>query len=529
MRKSISFKKTLCILLSCLFLFASFAAISVSAAETPTANATSLGTNTITLDGIIDDAWADAPSFNLSLKDGTSNDSVTIKALYNDDSLYVLADIKDNTSHVSNEKWWNNDAIEFLIVTAGSDPGSSLVRRMHLQRNGVVSGGYFSGDVDEKDVFWGIWKTPKYKDNGADGWIVEYAIPLNNSEVWGGDYKNVTKYVTFDCVYYSADSSSTNRTGLLGWCDNGVVDSGKVTVDNLGRINLFEEKTYTTKITGASISIGSDIAMNYYVNITDDELKADLSKLSMKFTMNGETETVTEYSTVNGEYVFAFEGIAPQNMGDAIKAELLYNDAVINVKDGYSIKDNAAELLGEYANDAKIVRVVTDLLNYGAAAQTYANYKTDALVNANVAGMATASTAAPSENDKLVLTGNETDGVKIDSESLVFDGVNKISFKLNISAEKASTAKIKLDGTDVVLADLENLGNGSYNLVTDAIKITDFDKTFTLVLMDGEVEVSKLQYSVNSYAFSMKDDAQQGGFALALYYLGVSANAYNAK
>ena len=529
MKKNNHSKNILCILLICLLLFASFAVISVSAAETTTVAAAELGSNTITLDGVIDDAWKGAPSQTLSLRNGTSNDNVTVKMLWNNDFLYILADITDNTNHTTNEKWWNNDAIEIVFLVANNDDDGMITRRMHLQRNGsFYGGGYFTQNTplptgQDNGAFWGSWKKPAYTTDKTDGWVAEFAIPVNNAEIWAGQHKNVSKLVHLDVVYYSADTTSTNRTGLLGLSANGVADSNNATLDNLAKVTLS-----STKITGASITVDSDLAMNYYVNVTDDTVKADLSKLAMRFTMNDTVKTVTEYSTVNGEYVFKFDGIAAQNMGDSIKAELLYNGTVIAVKDGYSVKDNASALLTKYASDAKTVRFVTDMLNYGAAAQTYANYKADALVN-NAVGMAEASTATPVDTDKLVLSGNENASLKIDSTSVIFDGVSKIGFKLYIAEDKLGSAKVKLDNDEIDVSALENLGDGYYRVSTDVIKATDFDKTFTLVLMDGETEVSKITYSINSYAFSMKDDSQQGAFALTLYRLGVSADAYNAQ
>ena len=168
------------------------------------------------------------------------------------------------------------------------------------------------------------------------------------------------------------------------------------------------------------------------------------------------------------------------------------------------------------------------MLNYGAAAQDYANYKTDALVN-DVDGMVEASTAAPTEADKFVLSGNTTEGIKIESASVLFDNVNKIGFKLYISDDKADSVKIMLDGVEIALSELEALGNGNYRLLTEDIKTTQFDMGFELVLMDGETEVSNLTYSVNSYAYSMKDDAKVGDLASALYCLGISSEAYNAQ
>lgn len=501
---------------------------------TLTYKALSLGNNTIVLDGVIDDVWKNASAQTLTKRDGISNDSVTLKMLWDNNYLYILADIKDNTPHNSNEKWWNNDAIEVVFLAANNDDDDgTITRRYHLQRNGsFYGGGYFNQSTpllagQDNGAFWGSWKKPSYTADTTDGWIAEFAIPVNNSEIWGGSNKNVDKLVHIDVVYYSADSSSTSRTGLLGWSANGVNDSGTAVLSNLGKVTLSDDKVITTKLTGSSITVGSDLAMNYYVNVSDDTVKADLSKLAMRFTMNDIVKTVTEYAVVNGEYVFAFDGIAPQNMGDSIKAELLYNNKIIDVKDSYSIKDNAAELLSKNASDAGLVRVVTDLLNYGAAAQNYANYKTDALVN-DVTGMAEASTAAPTEADQYVLTGNESEDVNIASASVLFDSVNKIGFTLNISDEMATNVKITLNETEVALADLENLGNGSYRLVTEALKATEFDQVFTLALSVHGEAVSTIAYSVNSYAYAMKDDARIGALASALYCLGVSADALNA-
>ena len=44
---------------------------------------------------------------------------------------------------------------------------------------------------------------------------------------------------------------------------------------------------------------------------------------------------------------------------------------------------------------------------------------------------------------------------------------------------------------------------------------------------NGEV-MQTLTYSVNAYAYAMKDNANMANLALALYRYGMSATAYNA-
>ena len=488
--------------------------------------ALSIGNQEITVDGDIDDVWQKATSYALTdVRNGSPNDiTANVKFLWDGAQyLYILADINDDTPSTTTQ-WWVKDAFDMTFAISGSTAGTSKTERFQIARDGGLN-----GYVSDETVGWGfrqknVSKT-KEKADGT-GWVAECRLDIGNvSEQHSGAKMDTAGYISIDFACYDTVNDATSRAGMKGWSvhsDSKDFSAGKTPVSDLGRIYFSK-----AELTGSSITVGSDLTMNYYVKTLDNAVESDLSKLSMRFTMNDDVKTVAEYSIVDGEYVFAFDGIAPQNMGDSIKAELLYDGKVIDVKDGYSIKDNAAELLSEYANDEKTVRFVTDMLNYGAAAQNYANYKTDAPVN-DVAGMGEASTAAPTEADKFVLSGNTTEGIKIESASVLFDNVNKIGFKLSISDDKAESVKIMLDGVEVALADLEDLGNGSYILLTEELKTTQFDMDFELVLMDGETEVSNLTYSVNSYAYSMKDNAKMGALASALYRLGVSAEAYNA-
>ena len=57
MKKAKFFKRTLCVILSCLFLATSFAAVSVSAATTTKTYAAYAVSEAIVLDGHIDEVW----------------------------------------------------------------------------------------------------------------------------------------------------------------------------------------------------------------------------------------------------------------------------------------------------------------------------------------------------------------------------------------------------------------------------------------------------------------------------------------
>jgi len=285
------------------------------------------------------------------------------------------------------------------------------------------------------------------------------------------------------------------------------------------------------KITGASITIGKDLTMNYFVDLMDETLVGEGQTLAMAFTMHQKTVTVLGvYDEKSGEYIFSFEGIAPQCMGDLIDAAVLVLDeegqtvATIASKNGYSIKANAEALLTKYSDDTALAQLVTDMLTYGAAAQTYRGYKTDELVNADMEG--TPSAVLPTKTEKKLETHVQPDAVKFTSSTVWFDYINKIGVKLSAVTENT---RLLVNGEEVVIE------NNAY--FTDAIYATKFDDVYVFELYEGEAKIQTLTYSISSYVYAMmgKVDAETGeptamaSLAMALYRYGASASSYAAS
>ena len=271
-----------------------------------------------------------------------------------------------------------------------------------------------------------------------------------------------------------------------------------------------------SRLFGASIRIGDTLAMIYYVEICECKSIGDYT---MRFEMNGNTTVVSVYKVVDGRYAFAFNNIAPQCMGDLINAELLENGVVVDSKEGYSIKENAEHLLTEYASDEALVSLANALLIYGAAAQEYKNYKTDALVTDS-----TLTDLAKPESTDMTITESTLAGVGFTAAGVWFDYNNKIYIKL--TAQTEGTVALLINGEK---AELTAEGNG-YVAYTDAISATGFADIYTVELtVDGEV-VQTLTYSVNSYAYSKwsTENEAMRSLARALYAYGVSAVNYAA-
>ena len=296
---------------------------------------------------------------------------------------------------------------------------------------------------------------------------------------------------------------------------------GAVRVDSLTA--FYEEEL--PAIAEASVTIGTNLAMNYTVTIP---LGYDFSDIYMVFTMNNVATTVAEYTETNSGYAFSFTRLAPQCMGDSIKAELYMDGEVVVTYDNFSVKAYAEKLLALNPGDAELATLVADMLNYGAAAQQYVGYKTDALVNA---GYETAgSNAEPTESDMTVAESSNAN-FGIISAGVRFDYVNQIYVKFGIRAAAlegaAPTVVVAFNGVEQTVT-LD--GEGEYIVYSGAISALEFGKVYTIELkVDGEV-VQTLTYSVNSYVFAKKDgNNAMAELAIALYRYGNSAVAYSEK
>ena len=171
--------------------------------------------------------------------------------------------------------------------------------------------------------------------------------------------------------------------------------------------SAFTADAAETGITGMNVSLGEDITVKYYTDATTE----DGSYLEVTF--NGEPFKIEEH--VDG--TFSFKGVAPQHMNDEITATLKEADGnAIGATSTKSIQAYANELLSYDSYSAcpesfgltselqyKAMReLAVDLLNYGAAAQTYKNEAIEDLANADLDQSLATQALTVSKSDKAV-------------------------------------------------------------------------------------------------------------------------------
>ena len=292
-------------------------------------------------------------------------------------------------------------------------------------------------------------------------------------------------------------------------------------------------------IDGANLTLGVDLSVNIYADVFEDYLK----DTKIRVTMNGNSTLLSgEWYEAYGMYKFAFRGVTPQCMGDLMRIELVYCDEVIDVIENYSVRAYCDKVLSLSAGDLglseekheQFVDLICNLLEYGAEAQIYLGYKTDALVNEGIDGKTEYEELT--ETDRNLEIYREVDGVYFTAANLRFDNANKLYFKFKAADVSLVTVDITVDGVTKTYGASDFIKDGdAYILYTGYIYATCFDDVYTVVLnYEGEA-VESFTYSVKSYVYSKQNQvsgeelSDMARFARATYNYGRSAKIFNGN
>ena len=281
-------------------------------------------------------------------------------------------------------------------------------------------------------------------------------------------------------------------------------------------------------LVGALLNITNDINVSYVANVP-----AGYTNPYMLFEFNGNTYRVESYTTrADGKLVFKFVGVVPQMLGENIKATLYATNGE-GVEESfeiaeYSVRKYCENILKDsaYANDTKLKTLLSDLLVYGAKAQIYMNYKTDALVTEGLTLIPSTFTA-PTKSDK-TLVGEADASVSWKGVALRYE--NAMAINLSFVASADYTLKISINGRTVEykVSDLAKEGD-NYVVYFRGIEATEYAMVVTATFYRDGVQVGQTAtYSVNSYVYSKYKDSKTAlaDLVKATYNYGASAEAY---
>ena len=237
----------------------------------------------------------------------------------------------------------------------------------------------------------------------------------------------------------------------------------------------------------------------------------------------------------NGRYVFVYEGINPQLMGDTIVATLTgtLNGVQVTFSYEYSVISYCQKQLDKATNTAEFKTLLSDMLVYGAKAQILQKYNTDQLVTDLVTGLTPSTFPGSDELVKGQVVGNtelKNDIADVKTASLALSNKVGINFGMALDNPSLYTYQVTVNGetTAYTESDLSyNETNGRYYLEVSVLA-TEFDTPVTLIILKDGVQVSRsLTYTANTYIKANCDKGDAMADVLqALYNFGKSSEAY---
>lgn len=347
------------------------------------------------------------------------------------------------------------------------------------------------------------------------------AVPLDN---YIYNYTSCTLGLVIDTtreinkwVYEQALSSK--RLGNFMFNYNDLMINRKVF-----RSNSFSQPALDQSISFYhSLNLASDISINYLIPkhqlqyYSDFRLRCDIEQYDGN-TYFG-TKTVTLDPELRGEYYyFVLEGMTAVQMGDQITAQLIMEDGGLSYtsgKDSYSIHTYALSQLSKSSSTAALKRVCAELLRYGAKAQIFKAYRTNALCDSS---MSAESRSYLQELDTVTFGMSKGDtndlpsapiawagkGLNLDSKiQLVFvflpgeyaQSLDKLSLRLTYEDIYGQVQETVIENCS-----LYHEAKGYYAFYFDKLLAAELRQVVSAAVYDGDTQVSStMEYRADSY------------------------------
>ncbi len=298
------------------------------------------------------------------------------------------------------------------------------------------------------------------------------------------------------------------------------------------------------KFTGASLTLGSDLTVNFAVNskVFDNGAYTNPRvEFVIKDVKTGKLHrsVVTKYTvTDNGTRMrFHFEGISPRMMKGEIQATLYgtYHGVEYSESKTYSAAEYCYNQLRK-SEDAKLRVLVVDLLNYGTAHQIYKNYDLANPINGELTPEQKLLASNHTLNPRSIL--NE-EYVKTESASAAFNSValalnNAVEVRFKITCEDLTDVSVRAEVDNEVYIvdakDFERIKDNQYYVYIKQLKAKQMRSDIYATVYRGDTKISNtILYSIETYVARMAngDDSLSNLLRMMLYYGDSAATYFN--
>jgi|GEM_PF-198640 len=186
---------------------------------------------TPTVDGEIDEAWANANEISTDvITQGTEPANAAVKTLWDENYLYVLAEIKDSSLCDASANAWEQDSIEFFVDenngrTSEYETDDAQYR---VNYNNVQS--YGANCLEDEFV---TVSRVVYEEDAVTGYLVEAAVPFSSISAKAGHIMG------FDVQINDDSDADGVRDGMSNW--NDATGVGYKNTEAFGLLKLVDD------------------------------------------------------------------------------------------------------------------------------------------------------------------------------------------------------------------------------------------------------------------------------------------------
>lgn len=412
----------------------------------------------------------------------------------NRDSI-VYFDLNGGTGNIPSMALNNGDLLP-NIVTSGIANGNSLLQGFYDTKNGGTK--YYNADGTPAKSNW---------DKTTSGTL--YAQWVDPCE--GGhslSYSEITELT---------HTATCSRCGYTAIEAHHFVDG----------ICICGAEEPTVKLVSAALILNGKIDVLFNAQVPQGYSNASMVVNGTSISPSGTNE--------DGTLRFVYTGITPQCMGDSISATLYAtkNGAEESVSvENFSVRQYCIDMLKKEEVTGKLRTLLSDLLAYGAAAQTYTGYKTDALVTSGSdINNPTYSTFVPLSNLGATLSGLAANDTRWTSAALTLTNSVAMNFRFYTDSIENLSVRVTVNGRTQNFTSFTAVDGkeGFYEISFTGISAEEFDDTVTASFYRSGTQVGNtVSYSVNTYVCAKQADPSASLQALvkALYNYGAAVAAY---
>ena len=255
-----------------------------------------------------------------------------------------------------------------------------------------------------------------------------------------------------------------------------------------------------------NLVLDDDLLVNFYVNAEEG------AQVQVSFAGETVTYATSDLQVADdGKYIVPVRVSAAQ-MTEAITVQIVGSDAEA---ESYTVRQYANAVLADSELSAYHA-LIREMLNYGGAAQTYFQYNTENMANADIADAGEAS--IPEAADEMVVT-DASETVGFYGAAMVYR--DKIAVRFYFSGDISGCTFTDANGNSYTAAEKD----GKYYVEIADILPQDMDQQLTLTVTDADGSAVSVTYGPMNYIVRMNAKGSDSLKALlkALYNYHLAA------